>query len=90
MLQKTNSVESLRDSTIRRRDSVRHTEPVKYRQVYRVFRAFEGFVWFSLGILIFVWLIFPIKQLEFVLWFGFGIGCTLTGIFTMHHSISLN
>jgi len=70
--------------------SVRHTEPNKCKKVYRIFRFIEGFTWFSLGILIFVWLIFPIKELEFVLWFGFGIGCTLTGIFTMHHSINQN
>ena len=45
-----------------------------------ILRLINGILWIILGILIAVWLIFPIRLLELFIWSGFVIGCVLVGI----------
>ena len=70
-----------------RTTSARHTQPQTHQKFYGYARVFEGFVWFILGPMIIVWLLWPSKHLEIALWIGFSIGCTMTGLFTIHHAL---
>lgn len=46
-------------------------------------RLFNGYLWILLGILIVIWMIYPLELLEFIIWGGFALGCILTGLLSV-------
>ncbi|MHA2503014.1 MAG: hypothetical protein ACXAE3_09095 [Candidatus Kariarchaeaceae archaeon] len=50
-------------------------------------RAVNGALWLILGVLIAIWLVFPLPLLETIIWIGFAIGCALLGFFEIRNSL---
>ncbi|MHA1449591.1 MAG: hypothetical protein ACTSP4_09255 [Candidatus Hodarchaeales archaeon] len=48
-----------------------------------IFQQFSGLTWLILGFLLVIWLLNPIEELMTIIWWGFALGCFLTGIWML-------
>ena len=55
-------------------------EPIFSEESSSKLKVVSGAIWITVGALIFVWFVVPINIIDKITWWGFVVGCVLTGI----------